>query len=189
MSLRPAVAAFSYDNLLASLCDAGAERVEALALQLGEALRPLGPDFIEEARRALREIMAGWPDPTRRETEAHVAVVDFLVARTEGYAPCEGSTYWKYAAFPALLEAAPFEPDARRLLEVFTYGRPVLGQGFDSSWSYYSFLGKRHVQQLGDALGALDPGALGPAARLVEDLRGWCAHALGRGRDLWVFWS
>ena len=180
MSLRPLFAAFSYDQLGDLLFARDAERTEALVRQLGEEQRGARGDFAARAQAALRRLLTENPQRDGPEDEACVAAADLLVRRTPSYAACPESTAWKWSAFLALLD------DPRVKL---AFGAPLFGDGFETEWGFYGYLLANQAQRLDAALGALDRDAIGPAAALVEELRGWLSRAIDAGLDVWVLWS
>ena len=191
MSLRPLFAAFSYDQLGDLLFARDAERTEALVRQLGEEQRGARGDFAARAQAALRRLLTENPQRDGPEDEACVAAADLLVRRTPSYAACPESTAWKWSAFLALLDdpRVKLADEPRALLEAIAFGAPLFGDGFETEWGFYGYLLANQAQRLDAALGALDRDAIGPAAALVEELRGWLSRAIDAGLDVWVLWS
>jgi hypothetical protein len=191
MSLRPLFAAFSYDQLGSLLFARDPERTVALVRQLGEEQRGARGDFAVRAQAALRQMLTESPQREGPEDEAWIVAAHLLVRQTPSYTAFPESTAWKWSAFSALLDdpLVALAEEPRNLLEAVVLGRPIFGNGFDTGWSFYGCLLANQAQRLSAALGSLDQGTLGPAAPLVDDLRGWITRANQTGPDLWVFWS
>lgn len=201
MSLRPMIYAADVGRLRA-VFGSGDEALASkviLALEGRVDKKGHGPAqraAADDLRKAVRDgvPVAGLGD----ETELHAVAVDVLVGHLGLDAP-EAMVHdgdWKHGAWQDYLDEAgeALGKATGRLMEYLVHGRPLLGRGIKSGWSYYAYLSGDEVRQLRDGLTA----AAKKNPEIADEdfidgfhneLVGWLEAISRRGKGLWLFAS
>jgi len=192
MSLRPALYAIDLQRFREALT---ADR----SVTLRSAARHLlaldcGLDQAD-VRRAADELLSGGFDG-RTELDTHVYAI-VTIAQALGFQSEASEIHfgdWPIGAYHEYLDLlAPVLPAvSREIYAHFLAGRPLIGDGIDTEWSYYSFLWAQEVRHLLSDLSQIH--AMTPALNTKEcihgfpnEFRGWLNEVVRRSADLWVF--
>jgi hypothetical protein len=199
MSLRPIIYGFDLPKLQALFGSGDPALIAAIESAFERRAAQNTSHYTDAFRRVFRDALRtavnqGVPFPgLEAEKEPHVELAYLMAGHGQELVGLD-SDYWNHAGFFDVWEEGitkRSDPDEDLFGLVF-FGRPLLGEQFDTSWNYYGYLSRDEVQRLRVSLRPVDDEdepLSELACELVSDLGRWCDELLAANKDLWCYWG